>query len=54
MIAKLLVKSLVVIVAALVNIFAITIITVGVDALPIYFMATFLNWVAGILIGWDF
>lgn len=54
MVSKAVIKAIVMIAVVVINIFAITIVTIGVDASPFYFVAMVLTFTAGILIGWDF
>lgn len=54
MVSRSIIKAVITVVAIAVNIIGATIVTIGVDALPFYFVAMMLTFAAGILIGWDF
>lgn len=54
MVGRSILRTIVMIVVIFINIVGATIVTIGVDALPFYFVAMMLTFAAGILVGWDF
>lgn len=54
MLSRIIIKAIALIIVAAVNIVAMTIITLGVGALPAFAAATILTFTGGAIIGWDF